>query len=75
MTAIAFMTDHCRIVRIDAFPGAGPPHYTGPQGHYLYLCVFDEREQARRSFETSGKTVENYRVGRALAVEYVEGCL
>jgi hypothetical protein len=75
MTAIAFMTDHRRIVRIDAFPGAGPHHYTGPQGHYLYLRVFDDRGQVRMIFETNGKTVESYRVGRAPTVEYVEGCL
>lgn len=52
---------------------SGPHHYTGPQGHYLR--VFDERGRVRMIFETNGKTVENYRVGREPAVEYVEGCL
>ena len=52
---------------------SGPHHYTGPQGHYLR--VFDDSGHVRMIFETNGTTVENYRVGREPAVEYVEGCL
>lgn len=52
---------------------SGPHHYTGPQGHYLR--VFDDSGHVRMIFETNGKTVESYRVGREPAVEYVEGCL
>ena len=52
---------------------SGPHHYTGPQGHYLR--VLDDSGHVRMIFETDGKTVENYRVGREPAVEYVEGCL
>jgi hypothetical protein len=52
---------------------SGPHHYTGPQGHYLR--VFDDSGHVRMIFETDGKTVENFRVGREPAVEYVEGCL
>jgi hypothetical protein len=37
--------------------------------------VFDDSGHVRMIFETNGKTVENYRVGRETAVEYVEGCL
>jgi len=60
----------------ELYPGhvkSGPHHYTGPQGHYLR--VFDDSGHVRMIFETNGKTVENYRVGREPAIEYVEGCL
>ena len=51
----------------------GPHHYTGPEGHYLR--VLDGKRKVRLIFETDGKKVENFRIGREPAVEYVEGCL
>ena len=51
----------------------GPHHYTGPEGHYLR--VYDAQGKVRVIFETDGKKVTGYRVGRDPAVEYVEGCL
>ena len=51
----------------------GPHHYTGPEGHYLR--VYDAKGKVRVIFETDGKKVTGYRVGRDPAVEYVEGCL
>lgn len=50
-----------------------PHKYTGPEGHYL--VVTSATDTMRRAvFETDGKHVLNYRVGRRPEVDYVEGC-
>lgn len=49
------------------------PHKYEPAGHYL--IVTDASDTLRRLvFETNGKTVTSYRVGRRPAVDYVEAC-
>jgi hypothetical protein len=49
-----------------------PHHYTGPTGHYL--VYHQPNAQLGMIFETDGKHVLNYRVGRWTEVQYVEGC-
>ncbi|MEO8722305.1 MAG: hypothetical protein ABI395_02110 [Sphingobium sp.] len=49
------------------------PHpYTGPVGHYL--IYHQPKAPLGMIFETDGKKVLNYRVGRWTEVQYVEGC-
>ena len=49
------------------------PHKYEPTGHYL--IVTDASDTLRRLvFETNGKTVTSYRVGRRPAIDYVEAC-
>jgi hypothetical protein len=60
---------------LDAYPYARvEPHpYNGPQWHYL---VVDDPEDSALGmiFETDGRTVHRYRVGRRRAVARIEGC-
>jgi len=49
------------------------PHpYTAPEGHYI--AIAPERERGA-IFETDGTRVLSFRVGRADAVRWIEGCL
>lgn len=50
-----------------------PHKYTGPAGHYLVVTPKGDA-QHRMIFETDGKKVLRYHVGRRPAVEYIEGC-
>lgn len=50
-----------------------PHKYTGPEGHYVVVAPPGDSLH-RIVFETDGAAVTMYRVGRAPAVEYVEGC-
>jgi hypothetical protein len=55
------------------YPGdvAVTPHKYDPAGHYLTLYPRSPRQVV---FETDGRTVTNYRVGKVPEVGYVEGC-
>ena len=66
--------DETRVVEIYRDRVAVTPHkYTGPVGHYL--TVSPAADASRRIiFETDGKRVTKYRVGRLPAIEWVEGC-
>lgn len=58
-----------------AYPGAKvTPHpYDGPEWHYV--TVDSPKDKIHRMiFETDGKNVRSYRVGRGDAVELIEGC-
>jgi hypothetical protein len=44
------------------------------KGHYLTFVPADRADQHRIVFETDGRKVLNYRVGKLPDVEYVEGC-
>ncbi len=49
------------------------PHpYTAPEGHYIVVAPLNERGAI---FETDGTRVLSFRVGRADAVRWIEGCL
>lgn len=49
------------------------PHpYTGPEGHYL--IVHEKGARLGLIFETDGKSVISYRIGRWEQVQWVEGC-
>jgi hypothetical protein len=49
------------------------PHKYEAAGHYL--IVTDQSDTLRRLvFETDGKTVRSFRVGRRPAIDYVEAC-
>ena len=50
-----------------------PHKYTGPEGHYIVVTPPGDSLH-RIVFETDGAAVTMFRVGRAPAVEYVEGC-
>ncbi len=57
------------------YPGrieVSPHKYT--KGHYLTFVPADRADQNRIVFETDGRKVLNYRVGKLPDVEYVEGC-
>jgi hypothetical protein len=54
-------------VKVSAHP------YEGPAGHYLTVTV-PSNPKLRVLFETDGKRVTSYRVGRRDAVELAEGC-
>lgn len=47
--------------------------YEGPKGHYITVDRAGER-RFRMIFETDGKVVTRYRVGRRDAVDLIEGC-
>ncbi len=50
-----------------------PHHYT--KGHYLTVVPKDASDRNYRLvFETDGKKVTTYRVGKLPEVEYIEGC-
>lgn len=50
-----------------------PHHYT--KGHYLTIVPKDASDRNYRLvFETDGKKVTTYRVGKLPEVEYIEGC-
>jgi hypothetical protein len=50
-------------------------HHYNPKGHYLTLVPKDAADRAYRIvFETDGRKVLNYRVGKLPDVEFVEGC-
>jgi hypothetical protein len=44
------------------------------KGHYLTFVPADRADRHRIVFETDGRKVLNYRVGKLPDVEYVEGC-
>ena len=49
------------------------PHpYTGPEGHYL--IVHKKGDPLGLIFETDGKSVISYRIGRWEQVQWIEGC-
>lgn len=49
------------------------PHpYTGPEGHYL--IVHEKGAPLGLIFETDGKSVLSYRIGRWEQVQWIEGC-
>ena len=50
-----------------------PHHYTGPQGHYVYVATPGDTLH-RIVFETDGQRVDSYRAGRLPGVDYIEGC-
>ena len=52
---------------------SSPHKYTGPTGHYLTVSALPDTAHLI-VFETDGRVVTNYRVGRRAAVELVEGC-
>jgi hypothetical protein len=57
------------------YPGrikVSPHTYTN--GHYLTFVPADRADKHRIVFETDGRKVLNYRVGKLPEVEYVEGC-
>jgi hypothetical protein len=57
------------------YPGrieVSPHKYT--KGHYLTFVPADRADQHRIVFETDGRKVLNYRVGKLPEVEYIEGC-
>jgi hypothetical protein len=49
-----------------------PHKYTN--GHYLTFVPADRADKHRIVFETDGRKVLNYRVGKLPDVEYIEGC-
>jgi hypothetical protein len=49
-----------------------PHKYT--KGHYLTFVPADRADQHRIVFETDGRRVLQYRVGKLPDVEYIEGC-
>jgi hypothetical protein len=52
------------------------PHHYLPKGHYLVFVPQDEQDKNYRMlFETDGKKVINWRVGKKAEVSWVEGCL
>jgi hypothetical protein len=57
------------------YPGrieVSPHKYT--KGHYLTFVPADRADKHRIVFETDGRKVLNYRVGKLPEVEYIEGC-
>jgi hypothetical protein len=57
------------------YPGrieVSPHKYTN--GHYLTFVPVDRTDQHRIVFETDGRKVLNYRVGKLPDVEFIEGC-
>jgi hypothetical protein len=57
------------------YPGrieVSPHKYT--KGHYLTFVPVDRADQHRIVFETDGRKVLNYRVGKLPDVEFIEGC-
>lgn len=57
------------------YPGrieVSPHKYT--KGHYLTFVPADRADQHRIVFETDGRRVLQYRVGKLPDVEYIEGC-
>lgn len=50
-----------------------PHKYTGPAGHYLTVAIPGDTASLI-VFETDGRHVTTFRVGRKPAVQYVEGC-
>lgn len=66
--------DETRVVEIYRDRIVVTPHkYTGPTGHYLTVSPVGDTLR-RIIFETDGKRVTKFRVGRRPAVEWVEGC-
>lgn len=50
-----------------------PHKYSGPEWHYVTVTPASDTAH-RIVFETDGRVVRNYRVGRVPEVEWVEGC-
>ncbi len=60
-------TRYKKLAKISAHP------YEGPKGHYITVDRAGDRRY-RMIFETNGKIVTRYRVGRRDAVDLIEGC-
>ena len=50
------------------------PHHYLPAGHYLTVSTPMGEDTLETVFETDGKRVTEYRVGRKPEVEWIEGC-